>query len=46
LRRRDLVLQSEEISHEVVYGVGAMSFSWPVLNPGKVTQRDIVAGLL
>jgi hypothetical protein len=34
------------VSHEVVYGEGAMSFSWPVLNAGPVTQRDIVAGLL
>lgn len=36
---------AKTVSHEVVYGEGAMSFSWPVLNSDKPMQREIMERL-
>lgn len=36
---------AKTVSHEVVYGEGAMSFSWPLLNSSKPLQADICKAL-
>lgn len=37
---------AKTVSHEVVYGTGAMSFSWPLPNLDNPSQRNIVAPVL
>lgn len=37
---------AKTMSHEVIYGDGALGFGWDVINSGAPTQVDLVKGLL